>query len=56
MGFVKQILPLRDFLNYVSQTKNWVDRNKQLLSVQAGFEIWYGQGYFQTWGYKSDVS
>lgn len=46
---------LRDFINHASYTKGWINTSKQLLSVQAGFEIWYGQGYFQTWGYNCDV-
>jgi hypothetical protein len=47
---------IRDFLNYASQTKNWISRSKYLISVQAGHEIWRGKGNTQTNSYSLFVS
>lgn len=47
---------IRDFLNYTSATKGWISSSKNLLSVQTGFEIWYGQGYFQSWQDAKSIS
>lgn len=46
---------LRDFLDY-SANSGWLDRNKYLISVQNGFEVWRGAGKLITNNYDFSVS
>ncbi|WP_410813875.1 GH12 family glycosyl hydrolase domain-containing protein [Micromonospora sp. 067-2] len=46
---------LRDFLGYAVDA-GWLDPNKYLISVQAGFEVWRGAGKYITTDYNVSVS
>ncbi len=48
-------LNLQDFLNYAVR-QGWLDPNKYLVSIDAGFEIWHGAGKIITTNYNVDVS